>query len=292
MTQQDKAKICLLMTVLLWGTSFVAIRQSMQYFSPQNLALLRYIIGSIAILPIYFLLSKRTKPSKKDYLWLFFLGISGIGLYNIFLNLGETTTSAAIASFVISQGPVATILLAVIFLHERLTKSSWLGGLISLFGIILITYGETKALGHFNHGILYLLAAIVCTSIYSIAQKPLFKRFSPLEITAWSIWFGTLSLSYYIPSLWQQAQFQPLVHYFWPAFLGIGSGVIGYACLSYGLKHYPASKATSFLFAMPFVSTIVGWILLDEVPTFLSLLGGLLAIFGAFLIRVLPTRQK
>jgi len=280
-----KAIVALTMTVLLWGTSFVAIRQSMHDFSPGGLALLRYIIASIAVIPVYFWLPTRIKPNLKDWPVLFTLGMLGIGIYNILLNIGEVTTSAAIASFMISQGPVATIILAVIFLHERLTKLSWLGMFVSVCGILLISHGETKALGHFNHGIFYLVGAILCAAVYSILQKPLLKRFHPLEITAWSIWFGTLTLAFYIPSLWQEVQGQVVVNFFWPAFLGIGSGVIGYACLAYGFKHFPASKAISFLFAMPFVSIIMGWIVLDEMPTFLPLLGGVLAMSGAFMVR-------
>ncbi|MES2204891.1 MAG: DMT family transporter [Pseudomonadota bacterium] len=280
-----KALSALIITVLLWGTSFVAIRQSMHDFSPGSLALLRYIIAAIAVIPVYFLLQKRTKPNLKDLPVLFVLGMLGIGIYNILLNIGEVTTSAAIASFMISQGPVATIILAVIFLHERLTTLSWLGMVLSVCGIVLISHGETQALGHFNYGIFYLVAAIGCAALYSILQKPLLKRFHPLEITAWSIWFGTLTLAFYIPNLWHEVQHQTLANYGWPAFLGVGSGVIGYACLAYGFKHFPASKAISFLFAMPFVSIIMGWLVLGEIPTTLSLLGGLLAMSGAFMVR-------
>lgn len=288
MTQQNKACLALIITVLLWGTSFVAIRQSMHDFSPGGLALLRFIIAAIAIVPVYFWLPTRTRPTKKEWFLLFLLGLCGIGIYNILLNIGETTTSAAIASFMISQGPVATIILAVIFLRERLTKLSWLGMGISVFGIVTIAYAEEKALGHFNHGILYLVVAIFCVAIYSILQKPLLKRFQPLEVTAWSMWFGTLTLMFYLPGLVHEVQHQALLNYFWPTFLGVGSGVIGYACLAYGFKHYPASKAVSFLFAMPFVSIIIGWIVLDEMPTLLSICGGVLAMIGAFMIRVTP----
>lgn len=291
MTSQNKAFIALLITVLLWGTSFVAIRQSMLTFSPGGLALLRFVIASLAIIPVYFWLPTRTKPTRKEWPLLFLLGLSGIGIYNIFLNIGETTTSAAIASFMISQGPVLTIIFAVMFLRERLSGLSWLGMVLSFCGIIIIAYAESKALGHFNRGIFYLIGAVFCASVYSILQKPLLKRFQPLEITAWSIWFGTLSLSFYTPSVWHEIQHQTLLNYFWPSFLGIGSGVIGYACLAYGFKHYPASKAISFLFAMPFISTIMGWLVISEIPTLLSLFGGVLAMSGAFMIRVMPEAE-
>lgn len=286
-----KAFCALMLTVLLWGTSFVGIRQSMHDFSPGGLALLRYVIAAVAVIPVYLWLPTRRKPSIKELPLLLILGMLGIGIYNILLNMGETTTSAATASFMISQGPVATILLAVIFLHERLTTLSWLGMLLSIFGIILISSGEASALGHFNHGIFYLIGAIFCAAIYSILQKPLLKNFHPLEITAWSIWFGVLILVFYVPDLCQEIKYQTIGSYFWPTFLGAGSGVIGYACLSYGFKHFSASKAISFLFAMPLVSIIMGWMVLAEIPTLLSLLGGVLAMSGAFMLRTKPAAE-
>lgn len=289
MTQQRKACLALMTTAVLWGTSFVAIRESMHFFSPGGLALLRYLMAAVAVLPVYFWLPSRTLPTKKEWMLLILLGLCGMGIYNIFLNTGEVTTSSAIASFIISQGPVATIILAVIFLKERLTPASWWGMGLSVFGIVIIAYAEERALGHFNPGILYLMGAVLCAAIYSILQKSLLKRFHPLEITAWSTWFGALSLFIYLPNLYRELPLTHVLNFFWPIFLAIGSGLIGYGCLSYGFKHYPASKAISFLFAMPFVSVVVGWVLLGEAPTWLSLAGGVLAILGALMIRVLPT---
>lgn len=285
MTNHQKAFAALLVTLLLWGTSFVAIRDSLSYFTPGALALLRYLIASVAIVPVYFSLSSRAKITWSEFPRLFLLGVFGIGIYNILLNVGETTISASVASFIASQIPVATILLAIIVLHERLTKLSWLGLCISSFGIVLIATGETHQLGHFNHGVIFVILAVFCAAFYSVVQKPLLVRLKPLELTSWTIWFGTLSLMGYAPTLSHEIIHQSPWHFFWPAFLGVGSGVIGYACWSYGFKHFPATKAASFLFAMPIVATFMGWLILSEVPTMISLVGGVLALSGAFIVR-------
>jgi len=280
-----KALAALTVTVLLWGTSFVAIRDGLTHFSPGALALLRFLIASIAIIPVYFSQSSRAKITLKELPWLFLMGLTGMAIYNIVLNIGEMTVSASIASFIASQIPVATILLAMVILHERLTFLSWIGLTISICGVGLIAFGETHELGHFNIGILYVIAAVFCGALYSVFQKHLMKKMKPLELTSWAIWFGALSLMGYAPALSHEIVHQQAWSFFWPAFLGIGSGVIGYTCWSYGFKHFPATKAASFLFAMPIVATLMGWLLLSEIPTMVSLIGGLMALSGAFLVR-------
>lgn len=281
-----KALTALLVTVFLWGAAFIGIQESLKYFTPGALALLRYSIGSIAILPLYFTLSNRTKITRKELPWLFLLGITGFSLYNVLLNIGETMVSGAIASFIASQIPVVTILLATLFLHERLTKLAWIGLCISTLGIVIIAFGESQQLGYFNLGILFVIASVCCGAMYSVLQKPLLKRMQAIELTAWAMWLGTLSLMGYAPTVIHQVMAQQNVwNFFWPVFLGIGPGVIGFACWSYGLKHFPATKAASFLFAMPIIATLTGWILFSEIPTMISLVGGLLALSGAFIVR-------
>ncbi len=280
-----KALAALMVTLLLWSTSYVAIRDSLNYFTPGSLALLRYLIASVAIIPVYFSLSSRSKITRSELPRLFLLGAFGIGAYNILLNIGETTVSASIASFIGSQIPVATILLAILILHERLTKLSWVGLCVSTLGIALIASGETHQLGHFNHGVVLIILSVFCGAMYSVLQKPLLKRLQPLELTAWAIWFGALSLMGYLPTLSHEILHQEWWHFLWPTFLGAGSGVIGYACWSYGFKHFPATKAASFLFAMPIIATLMGWLVLAEVPTAISLIGGVVALSGAFMVR-------
>ena len=188
MMTDKKALIALLVTVFLWGAAFIGIQKSLNYFTPGALALLRYSIGSIAILPLYFTLSNRTKITLKEFPWLLLLGIIGFSLYNVLLNIGETMVSGAIASFIASQIPVVTIVLATLFLHERLTKLAWAGLGISSLGIVLISFGESHRLGHFNLGTLLVIASVCCGALYSILQKPLLKRMQAIELTAWAMW--------------------------------------------------------------------------------------------------------
>lgn len=80
---------------------------------------------------------------------------------------------------------------------------------------------------------------------------------------------------------WQQASWTATLVI---VYLGIFPASIGYIAWSYALARIPASRAVSFLYFMPFVATLLGWLWLSEVPKLLSVFGGVVAIFGVWLV--------
>ena len=277
--------IAVITTVIFWGSSYVAIRAALVDFSPGSIALLRYIIASVFIMPFYFGLSRRTRVRSHDLPGLFLLGAVGIGVYNVALNLGQVSVSSSMAGFIISQIPVVTILLATLFLKERLVLSGWIGLAVCIVGVCIIAVTVSQP-GQFNHGVLYLLVAAACGGAYSVCQRPFLKHYKPVEVTAFAIWGGTIAMLGWSHHLVLDLHSASMASICWIVYLGIFPAVIAYSCWAYAMKHMPACKAASFLYWMPVVATILGWWLLGEVPELLSLLGGILALCGSMLIRV------
>lgn len=288
-----KTALAIATTVLLWGAAFVGIRAGLTDFSPGPLALLRYLIASMAMVPIYFSIEpkNRKKLQVKHLPAIIIFGLLGIGIYNITLNIGELTVSAGVAGFIVSQIPVVAIILATLVLKERMTKLAWLGLSISVLGIVIIAMSE-RTLGGFNNGIWMLIIATVCAGIYSGLQKLICCHYHSLQLVSWFIWAGTLSmLGYFHPMVHELFQ-ASWVGISWVIFLGIFPGAIAYTCWTYALKHSAACKTASFLFCMPIVATLLGWLLLGEVPSLFSLIGGCIAIAGAMMIKVRVNTTK
>lgn len=278
-----KIKIAITIAIFLWASAYVAIRAGLQDYSPEGLALLRYLVASVCIGIIYYRMPARSTMRLKDICAMMCLGAVGIGFYNIALNYGELTVSSGMASFIISQAPIITALLAMVFLGERLTLFHMLGFIVSILGVTLITVGEEGGFS-WSINIAYVFLAALAGSCFTLLQKPFLKRYHAIEATTYVIWGGTLFLCIYAPKLQQD-----LSHASWLAtmnavYLGIFPAAIGYVAWSYVLSEITAARATTFLYFTPFIATLLGWLFLGEVPVILSILGGLLAIIGVWLV--------
>jgi drug/metabolite transporter (DMT)-like permease len=206
------------------------------------------------------------------------------------LNYGEIAVPAGITSFLISLSPLITLLFAVIFLREEVGAKMIMGMLISMFGIVLIMLSKTNSF-NFHIGVLYVLIATFISGIYSVLQKPFLRKYHAIEVTAYIIWGATLFLLIYSPEMLTHLKSAS-----WHAtgaviYLGIFPAAIGYVAWSYGLKEMPASQAANYLYLMPIIATLLGWIWLNEIPGILSLVGGLFALLGVWMVNYTKTRR-
>lgn len=277
-----RTRAALAIAIILWASAFVGIRIALEGYSPGGLALFRFLIASVCMGFIYCRRPQREKFSRKDFHLLLIFGALGLGCYNVFLNYAEVSVSAGIASFIISQSPLITMLCAVIFLGESFNIVALLGTLISISGVALITLGQHNEL-KFDSGMIFILLATLVNGLYSVFQKYFLKKYHAVDVTIYIIWGGTLALMIYTPALWQEIKVAPLNSTLAIIYLGIFPAAIAYLAWSYALAAIPVSKCVSFLYFMPVLATLLGWLCLGEVPGWLSLAGGLVALFGVWI---------
>ncbi|MBA3883452.1 MAG: EamA family transporter [Chthoniobacterales bacterium] len=273
-----KTALAIGVTLLLWASAFAGIRAALRDYSPAHLALGRFLVAS-SILAVVAVWKQTRFPDWRDTPRIILTGFVGITLYHIALNFGEMTVSAGAASFIVNTVPIFTTLLSIVFLNERVRLLGWLGMLVSFSGVCLIALGETDQL-HFDKGAFAILAAAVCQSLYFVLQKPLLRKYSVLSVVCYAIWAGTISLIVFLPGLAAQVRFAPLPSTLAIVYLGVFPSAIAYLCWSHGLSKMGASKASSFLFIVPVVAIVIAFIWLHEIPSWLSLVGGAIALAG------------
>jgi len=283
--QTISTNIILFIAVILWASAFVGIRVGLNSYSPGALALFRYLIASIMMVPLYFRYRTRNiSMSWTEIIRIVLIGIFGIGIYNIALNNGEITIPAATASFIVNQAPVIMVILAVMFLKERLGFSGWCGLVISCCGIFLMAYSEQDNI-QMELGCLYIFVATIISALYSIAQKPLLLKLNGIELTALIIWSGTAILLIFTPALFKEIHAATWTSTFTVVYLGIFPGVIAYTLWSVALSRMPASQTAVYLYFLPLITTLIGWLFIHETPVILSLVGGCIAIAGSIVVQ-------
>lgn len=277
-----KVNLILITSIFLWASAFVGIRIALEGYSPGPLALFRFLVASVCMAFIYHNQKETIYMPWRDRVQLLIAGMAGIGIYNICLNYGEISVSAGVASFIIGLMPASTVLLSFIILKEKLNAGVWMGVLISLFGLFLIALGEgTHA--SMRQGILLILISAFMGSVLTIMKKRLLKIYSPIAIISWIMWGGTLLLLMFFPGLIKEfpiANHQATIAV---VYMGIFPAAIAYLAWGYVLKNMSASQASLSLYALPLASTLLGFIILNEEPSFISLVGGTVAVIGAFI---------
>jgi drug/metabolite transporter (DMT)-like permease len=269
-------------TLLFWSSAFAGIRAALAGYSPKHLVLFRFLVASI-VLAGYAVLTRMRLPDKRDLPAILLLGFLGITIYHVALVYGQVTVTAGAASLLIASSPIFTVLLANAFLSERLRIWGWLGIVLSFFGVSLIALGEGKGV-KFDPGAFLILLSAFSTSLYFVIQKPYLRKYNALELTAYSIWAGTIFMLVFLPGLSHAVGKAPINATLAVIYLGVFPAALGYVTWTYVLSRFPASNAVSFLYLNPALAILVAWIWLGEIPTTLSLMGGVLAILGVVLV--------
>lgn len=281
--------LALVITIFCWASSFVGIRAGLHGYSPTHLALLRYLVASL-VLALYASVKRMSLPQWRDLPGLTLTGVVGIAFYNVVLNTGELSVSAGISSFLVNTGPIITALLAMVLLKERLRPLGWGGILLSIIGVSIITLSTGEGI-HLSVGVLFVLLAALAQSLYFVWQKPYLARYSALQCTTYAIWTGTLALLIFSPGLIPEIQAASWSETTAVVYLGIFPAAIGYVSYAYALARIPATRAASFLYLVPPVTLGIAWFWLGEWPTWLALVGGVIAISGVIIVNVFGKTQ-
>lgn len=282
-----RALLAASITVVLWASAFVSIRASADHFDPGALALGRLLTASV-VLGAVLLVKKVPVPPRQAWPGILASGLLWFGLYMVVLNWGEQLVDAGTAAMVVNIGPIVIALLSGWFLKEGFPPMLLAGMGVSFAGAVVVglstSSGGSASLG----GVLLCLTAALAYGAGVVLQKPALSYASPIQVTAYSCFVGALGTLPFAGQLLRQLGDAPAHATLNVVYLGLFPTALAFSTWTYALSRTTAGKLGATTYAVPAVVVLIAWLVLDEVPGWLTLLGGAICLAGVSVSRRRP----
>lgn len=279
------ATASLLMAMLLWASSFIALKIAFRAYDPMLVIFGRMAVASICFL--FFI--HKLKPAffrKQDVKYILLMSLCEPCLYFLFEAKAVQNTTATQAGMITALLPLMVALSARPLLGERLTPRTYFGFVIAIGGVFWLSlstevsrHAPNPLLGNFLEVVAMLFAAG-----YTLLLKRLTASYPPFFLAAVQSLVGSLFfLPLFLLGLDSSAlAFDPVPAgsiFYLGAFVTLGA----YSFYNYGVSRISASRASAFVNLIPVFALVMGWIVLKERFTIWQYPASALVFVGVFI---------
>ncbi|MDO4275286.1 MAG: DMT family transporter [Eubacteriales bacterium] len=275
-----------LLTIVIWGTTFISTKILLADFQPVEILFFRFVMGFLILLVIYPRKMKGT--TTKQELTFVAAGFCGICLYYLLENIALTYTLASNVGVIISIAPFFTAILSHFFMksEEKLGMNFFLGFLVAMAGICLISFNGSKLELNPTGDLLAVAAALVWACYSILSRKISSFGYHTILTTRRTFFYGILFM---IPALFlfdfrlDLSRFAKPVYLFNIIYLGLGASAICFVTWNFAVKVLGAVKTSVYIYMVPVITVVTSVFILHEKVTLLSGAGIILTLAGLFL---------
>lgn len=287
MTTQTRSMLLLLLTMTVWGSTFVVTKDLVALWPPYTLAFVRVSLGTLVLLPLA--VSRHRRESHHlpwPTVWL--MGLIGVALYYLTFNLAMVHVSASQGALVQASIPAMTALVAVLWLRERASAMRWLGIAMSVGGVLIVFSGGAGNGGGESpmFGNVLMFASVVCWALYTSLAKRV-AGFDSLVITVAVMGTGAVLLAplagYEIIAATEDLPPLPLRGWAGIVYLGFVASGFAYLLYNASLRHLDASAVGVYTNLIPVVGVLTGVVVLGEPLSARAVIGGMVVMLGVWI---------
>lgn len=292
--KQTAGHLSALLTIVIWGTTFISTKILLADFQPVEILFFRFILGFLVLLAAC---PKRLRAADcKQELTFAAAGLCGICLYYLLENIALTFTLASNVGVIISAAPFFTAILARLLMgpEEKLGARFFAGFALAMAGIILISFSGSR-LELNPMGDLLAAAAAFVWACYSILTRKISSFGYPVILsTRRTFFYGILFM---LPALvfsdfqLNISRFANGVYLFNILYLGLGASALCFVTWNFAVKQLGAVKTSVYIYMVPVITAVTSVLILGEPLTALAGTGTMLALAGLFLSEYKPERK-
>ncbi|MET0532757.1 MAG: EamA family transporter [Steroidobacter sp.] len=275
--------LLLLLTMTVWGSTFVVTKGLVELWPPFTLAFVRVSIGALILTPLAIARHQRGAALPWRTIWV--MGLVGVTFYYLTFNWALIHISASQGALVQASIPAMTALVAVLWLRERANLSRWLGIALSVGGVLIVFSGNDADTGQSAlFGNLLMFASVVCWALYTSRAKR-GASFEPLVITVCVMATGAVLLLPFSAYEMLSVGLQPLPLKGWAGVFYLGGIATGLAYMLYNasLRHLDASAVGVYTNLIPVVGVLTGVVFLGEPLSLRAIIGGAVVMLGVWI---------
>ena len=276
-------------TVVIWGVTFVNTKVLLDDFSAFEILFLRFAAAYAALWA--FAPRRLSTGGWREELTFAAMGLSGVAAYQFLENCAIGYTNASDVAILVSACPMGTAVLSALVLKEKtLTRRFLVGFALAMSGVVLVCVGGIREF-HFNPlGDFLAICAMTCWSVYSILiTRTNGKRYEPIlairRVFFWALVFMTPFLAFsfdFTPEV-NAARFAKGWNLFHLGFLGFLASALAFVLWNETCKALGTVRATCGLYFIPVVTAVVAALALGESWTAMTGLGAVLTILGVIM---------
>ena len=292
MTQRNNsqvADIALIVTAFIWAINFSIVKHAITTINPMAFNTLR-LIGASVILVLLSRLFPTPRFEPSDWPRCIALALIGHTGYQLLFISSISRTTASNTAILLGLTPVFVALLSASFGVEKTTPRTWLGIVISIFGVYLVLNNSLQMGGN-PFGDWLALAATLMWSIYTVGGKSIVQKYGLLKSNAYLLCIGTIFfLPFGIPAL-VNVPFSnvPLLTWFETAFSFLFALVVAYCCWFYAVSKIGPTKTAIYSNLTPVGAIMTAHLWLGEQIGGVQIFGVFCILAGIYFVRSTQT---
>lgn len=290
--RNDKAlAIAAFVTVcILWGTTYLGIRVAVQSVPPILMTGVRYTIGGIVLLTVLKLRGHSIPTDRRTLANVSVVALLLIAGGNLLLVVAEQWVPSGMAALLVAAGPFwAALIEASRRNGERIRPMSLAGMLIGFGGVALLLLPSTGGHAIDRHlilGAILIQFGAIAWQGGSIYSKVKLTTVSPLMSAALEAIIGgiVLDVAGVLAGEVSRLHPTPVSLVAW-VYLTIAGTIIGYSAYTVAVSKIPITTMSLYTYVNPVIAVLLGWLILDERLTPLSIVGMAVILIGMTLVQ-------